>query len=291
MIVMLVGEFITGQFAVEGNMVIENKGSSNYLESRVYHELAIVNTSNPKENFEVVIPGSLVSKGGVIKHDALPFDVVVDRYYANSTLADDGGKLAVNEKPVNSGASAASMEDMPVAYITLKKKASDETIKSFVTSLWFTDWQYRRLLVEGDLHAITAENKPDHTLVYQDEKYDIALRWQRTYKPYTISLKEFRHDLYPGTTIPKNFSSEIHLVNDEQHDERDTTILMNSPMRYRGETFYQSGVLGNDQGTILQVVRNPGWLLPYLSCAMVSGGMLIHFGMYLINYLRRRATV
>ena len=42
---------------------------------------------------------------------------------------------------------------------------------------------------------------------------------------------------------------------------------MNHPLRYQGETFYQSGVLGLGKGTILQVVRNPGWLIPYISCA------------------------
>jgi ResB-like family len=117
------------------------------------------------------------------------------------------------------------------------------------------------------------------------------LRWHRTYKPYTIGLEEFKHDFYPNTSKPKNFSSKVQLVNPEMGDQRDTTIVMNSPMRYRGETFYQSGWLIGDQGTILQVVRNPGWVMPYLSCTLVTLGMIIHFGMYLINYLRRRAAI
>ena len=33
---------------------------------------------------------------------------------------------------------------------------------------------------------------------------------------------------------------------------------MNNPLRYNGETFYQSSYLPGDGGTILQVVRNPG---------------------------------
>ena len=51
----------------------------------------------------------------------------------------------------------------------------------------------------------------------------------------------------------------------------------------------QHQALAGDSGSVLQVVRNPGWLLPYLSCAVVSLGMLIHFGINLSRYLRRLA--
>ena len=40
---------------------------------------------------------------------------------------------------------------------------------------------------------------------------------------------------------------------------------MNDPMRYRGETFYQHTFdNATEKATVLQVVRNPGWVLPYL---------------------------
>ena len=48
--------------------------------------------------------------------------------------------------------------------------------------------------------------------------------------------------------------------------------------------------LDGDRGTVLQVVRNPGWLMPYFSCALVSLGMLVHFGIHLVGFLRRRAA-
>ena len=73
-------------------------------------------------------------------------------------------------------------------------------------------------------------------------------------------------------------------------ENREFLISMNHPLRYGGDTFYQSGVLENDAGTILQVVRNPGWKLPYVACSMVSLGMLLHFGIHLVGFLRLRAT-
>jgi hypothetical protein len=297
LILMLVGEFITGQFAVEGNMPIENQLTCNYVESRKKYELAVVNTTDPKQDVEVAVPASMLKKGGVISHPGLPFDVVVEKYFDNSSLYTEKGKLEAREEPVTSGASTSG-EDAPAAYITLRKKGTDETVDKFLVSLWFTDWTMRRVAESpsdpddpDSAPKITRANKPRHAFEYDGAKYDVALRWQRTYKPYTIALEEFRHDLYPGTNKPKNFSSKIHLVNAEQGDERETTVLMNSPMRYRGEAFYQSGWLPGDRGTVLQVVRNPGWMLPYLSCTLVSLGMAIHFGMYLINYLRRRPAL
>jgi hypothetical protein len=70
-------------------------------------------------------------------------------------------------------------------------------------------------------------------------------------------------------------------------------IYMNAPLYYRGETFYQSSWTtdprtGKADGTILQAVRNPGWLLPYLSCAIVGLGMLVHFGLTLFRFVDRR---
>ena len=64
-------------------------------------------------------------------------------------------------------------------------------------------------------------------------------------------------------------------------------IYMNHPLRYSGETFFQSSFLPGDRGTILQVVKNPGWLMPYVSCGLVSIGMLIQFGLGIFSFLGR----
>src|SRR5690606_16167557 len=115
----------------------------------------------------------------------------------------------------------------------------------------------------------------------------LGLRFKRTYKPYTLHLIEFRHDRFVGTQTPRNFSSRIRLVDPTQNEDREVLIYMNNPLRYGGETVYQSAYKEGDVGTILQVVRNPGWLLPYIACALVAVGMLIHFGMHLVRFVRR----
>jgi hypothetical protein len=64
---------------------------------------------------------------------------------------------------------------------------------------------------------------------------------------------------------------------------------MNDPLRYAGDTIFQSGFMPGDKTTILLVVSNPGWLVPYVACVVGAVGMLIHFGIMLSTFLRRQA--
>src|SRR5690606_28088332 len=109
-------------------------------------------------------------------------------------------------------------------------------------------------------------------------------------KPFTLHLLDFTHERYAGTDIPKDFSSRVRLVHPEAGEDREVLIYMNHPLRYGGFTFYQSGFDNDDQTTILQVVKNPSWLLPYVSCLMVTLGLIVQFGLSLIVFLRRRSA-
>jgi hypothetical protein len=119
--------------------------------------------------------------------------------------------------------------------------------------------------------------------------YQMALRMKRYYKPYTIALLEFKHDLYQGTDIPKNFSSRIHLSDPARGEDRDVLIHMNAPLRYRGETFYQASFLSGDQASILQVVRNPAAVTPYLACSLVALGLVVQFLTHLFGFAKKQA--
>jgi cytochrome c biogenesis protein ResB len=114
---------------------------------------------------------------------------------------------------------------------------------------------------------------------HEGHKYTLSMRARRQYLPYAFTLKKFSHDIYLGTDIPKNFSSLVHLSNPAKGDERDVLIYMNQPLRYDGKAFYQASFGKGDTLSILQVVDNPGWRLPYIACAMVALGLLVHFGM------------
>lgn len=299
LILLMLGELITGIFAVEGNMTIEQGGASNYLELKETSgfmgkvngpELAFSDFSTPKKEKVVVIPNHLLKSGGKVSNPQLPFDIEIIKYMNNSAVeeldpeknkgltnlanAGDGLRIRAIEKSEASGTDKDQKIDLPSAYINILDKKTGESKGIYLASIWLS----------------LSTPKPTQSVpLDENNKIEMALRFKRSYKPFSMELLEFKHERYLGTNTPKNFSSKIKLINENSNENRETLISMNNPLRYDGETFYQSGFLPNDKGTILQVVRNPGWIMPYLSCLVVSFGMLIHFGMHLNTFLKQRA--
>jgi hypothetical protein len=283
LIVMMLSEWITGHFAIEGHMTIEEGKSSNAVIHGGKTELAIVDRSNPKTDDVVVVPARLLGQDGVISNELLPFDIEVVRYMANSALSKDappaienpatrgfGLQTAAVERPEVTGTDTQQKYDAPSAYVTFKKKGTGESLGTYLVSFWLKAQQ------------LTFAGKP----------YEVRLGFRESYRPYTLFLKKFTHEKYEGTERPKDYSSLVRLTDPGTGEDRDVLISMNDPLRYRGETLYQADFLrGGEVGTVLQVVRNPGWLLPYVSCAMVGLGMLIHFGMHLVTFLRQQVKV
>ena len=100
------------------------------------------------------------------------------------------------------------------------------------------------------------------------------------------------HEVYAGTTVPKNYQSRVRLENPATGENREVDIYMNNPLRYAGLTFYQSQM---DRFTMpgfsgLQVVKNPSWLAPYFGCALVALGMVWQFLYHLIGFITKRRT-
>ena len=120
--------------------------------------------------------------------------------------------------------------------------------------------------------------------------YQLVLRPRRDYKPYSLQLLEFQHDIYPGTDIPKNFSSRVVLERPDTSEKREVLIYMNNPLRYAGETYYQASFDQDNHGTILQVVHNPSWLTPYFSCVLVGVGLIVQFVTHLLGFTLKRKT-
>ncbi len=279
MIVLLGGEFVTGFFADEGLMSIDEGSSSSFLEDVREVELAVIDPSDPEQDRVVTLPGWMIAdaakEGRSISDDRLSFDVQVDTWMPNAQLFQAveptqatkgiGLEARADQAPQVSGVSGAQ-SDTPAAYITLSN--ANEVLGTWLVSAALTDPQR----VDID-----------------DAHFGVSLRYRRTYLPFELHLNDFKHDIFTGTNIAKNFSSDVRLVDPEQGTDREVRIWMNNPLRYAGLTFYQASYKPDGSGTVLQVVRNPGWLLPYLACILVSGGMLLHFGLSLTAFLKRRA--
>ncbi|MEY5061227.1 MAG: Cytochrome c biosis protein Ccs1 [Planctomycetota bacterium] len=280
-LLLLVGEFVTGAFAKEGNMTIAEGESSNYIEDTRSCELAVIDPSDAKEDLVVVVPGRMLadSAGSDLSSGMLPFTVRILEWMPNSRLLGPmqaspaqlsratsgfGTQVVAVPAAVASGVDGAGI-DSPAAYVEFR---------SGETSL--------------GTYLLTTRLRSLQSVDIAGKRYDVALRYERRYRPYSVKLIDFRHDRFVGTNVPRNFSSLVRLSDPAQNVDREVLISMNNPLRYAGETFYQASFAPDDSGTVLQVVRNPGWLLPYISCAMVTVGLLWHFGTHMAASFRRK---
>jgi cytochrome c biogenesis protein ResB len=132
------------------------------------------------------------------------------------------------------------------------------------------------------------ERFPPQMVDTGDQSFEIALRFTRHYYPFEIELIDFKHEKYPGTEVPFNFSSEVKVTHQDSTKNQKALIYMNHPLRYEGLTFFQASFANQDKTSIFQVVRNPGWLLPYLSVLLMGLGMCVQFGMHFFKFLRKQ---
>jgi hypothetical protein len=145
---------------------------------------------------------------------------------------------------------------------------------------------------QGSLGTFLASEYIDQTQDFpcNNRTYTIALRLARYYTPFAIKLLEFRHDVYAGSDIPRNFSSRVQ-VQEPGGEKREVLIYMNRPLRYAGQTYFQESFDPDNHGSVLQVVHNPSWLTPYVSSIIVGLGLMLHFIMHLTRFISKRRPV
>jgi hypothetical protein len=108
--------------------------------------------------------------------------------------------------------------------------------------------------------------------------------------PVTITLIDFIKKDYPGTTIPCSFESRIHVHGTDI--DRDATIAMNKPFRYRDYSLYQTSYYQDTIRTTstLAIVKNPGRLFPPIAAIAIAMGLLLHFSIRLVVAIRRKQS-
>lgn len=279
LILLLVGELITSLKQVESNMRLEEGGTMHYSESYRNNELAILDTTNPEFNEVVAIPEAVLSDGGSIQHPKLPFQIRIRDYHPNAALQMRDQVPGAAPSPATAGIGPrVAVTPLRLTYKQDERNAPAAHIEFIGPEGTLGTWLVSPLL--------SAPQKFD----YAGRTWELTLRFKRYYHPFAITLLDFSHDKYPGTDIPKNFSSRIRLKTDDGRGDREVLIFMNNPLRHAGLTFYQASFEKGDTVSILQVVRNPGWVLPYVSCVMMGLGLLVQFGIHLFGFVRKRSA-
>ena len=274
-ILLLLGQLFTSLFQVESQLRLNQGETKNYSVSYYHDELAVIDTSSPDFDQVFSIPDSQLYKGHKVRLPVDSLEVDINEYFTNSVLVAPDRLPSSNDPHLQIGPMAVSVRRERTY------KEDERNLPSAAVSVWNGGSKV------GSWNLTAGFARPAEFQA-GGKNYQIVLRPKRLYKPFAIQLVQFSHDRYAGTDIPKNFSSRVRLLDPSHHEDRETLIYMNNPLRYEGMSFYQSGFDNNDTTTILQVVQNPSWLIPYISCALIALGMLIQFGMHLISFVRRR---
>jgi hypothetical protein len=120
----------------------------------------------------------------------------------------------------------------------------------------------------------------------------LQLQHKRWKLPFSVRLEKFTFEKHPGTGEAAVFLSDVTKIEDGA--EQRLKITMNEPLRNRGYTLFQSswGPQGPDvpdTATLYSdfaVVSNPSDQWPKYSCFIIAAGLLFHFSMKLMKYIR-----
>lgn len=279
LIVLLVGELLTGLWQEEYQLRLEEGQTRNYSESFRKNELVVIDATDPEWDQVVAIPEERVRDRRPIQHERLPFRVVTRAYYPNAVVQtrEQLGENASPPPATRDVGSRLALIPLPLTY-----KENERNLPAAVVELIGPN------NVSLGTWLVSNMLKPQE-FSYDGKTWQLAMRLERRYKPYSLTLLEVRHDVYPGTEIPKNFSSRVRLQSEDGHENREALIYMNNPLRHGGMTFYQYQMDAANHYTVLQVVKNPSWVLPYIACIMMGLGLIIQFGIHLIRFITKRA--
>lgn len=275
LIAMILGQLLTDLMARESTMHIRVGATRNYSESSREFEIAAVDVSDPKTDKVVAIPEEVVAKSKVIQHPEMPFSITIQQFFPNSAVSKTNEAGFTQVPLTSSNEPALWWKEIPRVTTT-----EERDLASALVELKTPQGSLGNMLVSAYLDA--------HALQIGNKVFEISLRPKRHYKPFSLHLENFNHGVYKGTMVAKDYSSTVKLQRPETGENREVRIYMNNPLRYNGETFYQASYDPDDGGTILQVVHNPSWLTPYISCGLVGLGMFVQFGMSLYGFIKKR---
>jgi cytochrome c biogenesis protein ResB len=277
-IIMLAGGLATDLFSVSSFMRLKEGETKNYSDDSTRMELAVTDLTKKEGARVTAVPGDVLADGGTITHESLPFKVIVRGFFRNSDLQMIGQD---NSSAVPAASNGAGMRISIKAIPRATKMDARDVMSAVLEIVPANGGASLGTWLVSDAMAVPQEFDLD------GRHWSLELRPARYYKPYSLSLMDFTHETYPGTQIAKNFSSKVTLDDAEQNEHRQVVIYMNHPLRYRGDTYYQSGFEPDNSGTVLQVVRNPGYQAPYIACVLVSLGLIFQFTLHLTGFARR----
>jgi cytochrome c-type biogenesis protein CcsB len=96
--------------------------------------------------------------------------------------------------------------------------------------------------------------------------------------PFSVRLRDFILERYPGSMSPSSFASEVTVIDPVKNVEMPYRIFMNNILNYGGFRFFQSSYDKDEKGTILSVNHDYwGTLITYLGYFIMAAGLIYNF--------------
>jgi cytochrome c-type biogenesis protein CcsB len=109
-----------------------------------------------------------------------------------------------------------------------------------------------------------------------DVSLSVSFGAKQVQVPFSLQLKKFIIEHYPGSNSPSWFESRIVLKDASENVNEDRRIFMNNVLKYKGYRFYQSSYDPDEHGTILSVNHDYwGTVITYLGYLMLALGFIL----------------
>ena len=274
MLILVVGSGLTYYFAEESQVTILEGDTSNHSVHYFEWELSIWKNDNINRQVLAVDEEYLKDLGNVyIPKYNLNMDV--HKYFINSAAYATTPENLISAKHIN----ASSL--LRIAPKSLDLEA-ERNMPAMSFSVKLPDGKWQQILLSG------VEEIPTSLKIKEDTFY-FQLRRKKFELPIEMKLVDFRKKTHLGSSMAKAYESTVE-INDGQL-KHNVLIWMNHPYRYEDYTFFQSSFSQGPNGlefSTFAVVRNPGRLVPYISCIVTGIGLCIHFLILFFAHIQRQ---
>ncbi len=276
-LILLLGGAITHHFAELTQLTLLEGETSSV--SSAYNDWEIAAWKQEGDTRDVwAMDADSLKAGDVVDFPALNLEIEVESFFQNAKAFQSAALGDVKNRM-----GITSLEPVPL------EKEPERNIAGGVFAVRQTNVSSerpRRLLLYG-------EDISEQPFKINGDDYVFALRHRRHVLPVTVTLLDFQREMHPGTELARSFSSRVAVASDG--GERNLTLSMNKPLRYRGYTVYQasySELPNGQQSSTFAVAKNYGRLIPYIATSIVVLGMIVHFVAMLVSRtLQRGAAV
>ena len=257
---LFLGMALTAGLSNEGYIALAEGENSDRISD--YYKRELVFTEN--DSTALSIPYAALKNGITVTDQNLPFTIEILDICRNCTMQmnDAAGGDALTRHGL---AEKVSLKSLPL------EKTEESNLSGVMIRVSGAAEQ-----ADGIYIAFEPVKNPPQIAAKDGRIYSLALRRVETALPFTVELLNVERILYPGTAMPQSYYSDLRVRDGDIL--WDTRIEMNSPLRYKGYTFYQSGYTldGATEFSTLAVVKNAGRAFPYIAGLLIGIGMLVH---------------